>query len=303
MRILYLYPYYGELGWEIWNWKTHCAWVRQQEGPFDHVFASVRAGHEGVYPFVKEFNTFTEYEDKTEGNAFVLHAPEAYNHYKAHCMQCDASVKTLQRQGHFVRVVRLPPTYYRYHRFKERHRLFEHIPATNELLAKWSERVESTALIFHLRHITRSTKKNTPEALYKAADKWAKKNGRQFITVGKVTGNEPKFKIRGWNLLDKTTLADLIAILHVGGMVTGSSSGPMHLAAATETPHVVWGGGHKGIRERYLKNWNKLKTPVEHLTLKFSVADSKLQHALSRIASLPESNSEVRDKQNAHKVV
>jgi ADP-heptose:LPS heptosyltransferase len=86
------------------------------------------------------------------------------------------------------------------------------------------------------------------------------------------------------SLLNKTTLDDLIAIFHLCGIVVGSSSGPMHLAAATGTPHVVWGGGRSQIRARYTKNWNPFKVPVDHLSLSFSVKDSAITGALTRMA-------------------
>ena len=294
MKILYLYPYYGELGWELWNWKTHCAYIAKNKGPFDHVFAVIREGREGIYPFVTEFDTFSDYGDCSEGNAFVLTRPDAYDHYKDHCKRCDKSVKKLEKSGHKVVIVRLPKSYYRYHRFKERHRLFEQLRPDAAVVERWSKVVNTDSVLFHLRHISRSPSKNTPEKFYKAAEKWARKNGRQFVTVGKTFGLTPKFEIKGVNLLNQTNLADLTAILSVGGMVVGSSSGPMHMAAATKTPHVVWGGGRGEVRARYKKNWNKLKTPVEFLTLGFTVDRDKMLKAMTKIASLPESDSDNR---------
>jgi len=281
MRVFYAYPNYGELGWAIWAWRPHLLWEFRENGPFDHAFAAVRAGHEGLYPFIDEFETFTEHEDCTEGNAFVLHRPDAYKCYHKHCERCDVSVKKLGQSGHSVHVARLPAKNYRYHRFKERHRVFEQIVPSSDCLSKWKDQIDSNAIIFHLRHIRRSAKKNTPLNAYQAAARWAKENNKQFITVGNTQGAAVKFPVAGVNLLNKTTLDDLIAVFSLGGMVVGSSSGPMHLAAATKTPHVVWGGGRKSIRDRYLSEWNKLDTPVDHLTIKFSVDDKKLVRAMS----------------------
>lgn len=285
MRVLYVYPNYGELGWQVMCWMPHVLWEFRENGPFDHTFASVREGHEGLYPFIDEFETFNEHADCTEGNAFVLHRPDAYKHYKQHCERCDISVKKLGQSGHDVHVVRLPAKNYRYHRFKERHRVFEHIQPSSECLGRWRSSINSDAVIFHLRHIKRSTKKNTPLDAYRAAARWAEKNNKQFVTVGNTQGAKIKFPISGTNLLNKTTIDDLIAIFKLGGMVVGSSSGPMHLAAAVGTPHVVWGGGRNSIRERYLKEWNKLGTPVDHLTTKFSVDTAKLARAMSIMAA------------------
>jgi len=88
-------------------------------------------------------------------------------------------------------------------------------------------------------------------------------------------------------LMDQTSLSDLIAIYHLGAMVVGSSSGPMHLAAATGTPHVVWGGGRKDIRTRYVDEWNPLKTPVEFVDPRFHTKPAKLLDALDRMSAHP----------------
>jgi hypothetical protein len=269
--------------------------VFQEQGPFEHTFAVVRSGHEGIYrDFVAEFDTFAEHEDCTEGNAFVLHRPDAYNHYKAHCVRCDQQVEKLVASGHDVVSVRLPKSKYRYHRFKMRHRAFALLRPSDEQLEHWAETIKPKAVIFHLRHISRSKKKNTPLGAYEAAYRWARKHKRQFVTVGRTAGFAPLFEIRGIDLLNKTSLDDLLAIFHLGGMVVGSSSGPMHLAAATGTPHVVWGGGRSDVRNRYLKEWNPFKTPVNHLTNKFAMDGKTLQKALLRMSDNPETDSRRR---------
>ena len=294
MRILYAYPYYGELGWELANWRSHVQYVHDTEGPFDHTFAVVRAGREGVYNgLINEFDTFTEHEDCTEGNAFVLHRPDAYDDYKAHCVRCDEQIGKLQLHGQEIVPVRLPSAQYRYFRYKMRHRAFVRLQPRPEVLEQWQGRIEPNALIFHLRWISRSTKKNTPKHLYQAAADWAKKHGRQFVTIGKRS-HPMKFAQRGLALMDKTSLDDLIAIYCLGGMVIGSSSGPIHLASFTCTPHVVWGGGRSDVRNRYLKEWNPFKTPVDHLTNKFTLAGEVLQKALLRMSDNSETDARRR---------
>lgn len=290
MRILYCYPYYGELGWELANWVPHVAWVMKEHGPFDHSVAWVRLGHESLYRGIDKFCVADNYEGQTEGNAFVLHCHEAYDFYHEQCRQAELMVKKLESEGHTVVTVRLPQQYYRYHRYKDK-RLVEPLIASDELLAKWSSSICQNAVIFHLRAINRSVKKNTPAHLYRAAADWARKHDRQFVTVGRTGGYQPGFPIEGTNLLNKTDLGDLIAILNLGGMVVGSSSGPMHMAAIADVPHVVWGGGRGEVRARYLKNWNPFNTPVDHLTTAFNFSDkSLLLAAMTRMASVADSH-------------
>lgn len=292
MKILYAYPYYGEVGWGIYNWRSHLRYVFDTDGPFDHVFAAVRAGHEGLYhSFVSEFETFNEHEDCTEGNAFVLHRPDAYNHYKAHCVRCDQQVSRLTDKGHKVTVVRLPKKMYRYFRYKQRHCVFELLCASAEANKKWQGKVESTAVVLHLRHIKRSPSKNTAKNSLKTIARWSSKHGRQLLVVGRTTGLPVNFSVPGVDLLNKTTFDDLLAIYRLAGMVVGSSSGPMHLASATYTPHVVWGGGRRDIGNRYRKTWNPFQTPCQYFGFSFKAVDADLVGALDKLSANKLTNS------------
>ncbi len=298
MKLAYIYPCPGELGWVAFNFTPHVRYVLLKEGPFDSVVACVRDGWGALYRFATTITSFDYYPDVGEGNAFVLHKPEAYNTYKAHCAKCDKHVKKLRKEGHEVVIIRLPTSQYRYHRYKLRHRKFEVLTPNNGHLEQWQDKIEPDAVIFHLRHISRSTKKNTPHGMYQAVAKWAKHEHRQFVTIGKTLGCKPSFSISGINLLNKTTLEDVVTIFNLGGLVVGSSSGPMHMASLTRTPHVVWGGHRGAIRERYVKHWNMFKTPVDHLTLNFRVDKSTLVKAVAKMAKNPMSNAK-RRKANA----
>lgn len=287
MRIFYVYPIPGELGWLLFNFLPHMQYQASETFGIDYAVVHVRRGYEGLYRLgvPTDFHVFDYHGDKTEGNAFVLHAPQAYDAYKEHCAACDVEVEQL-RLNHDVVVLRLPLKEYRYHRYKMKHRLFQRLTPRQGFVEKWSDLVSSDAIIFHLRHISRSVKKNTSQSMYDAAWKWASKHGRQFITVGATLGYRQPFTFRGVNLMDQTNLDDLIAIFHLGGLVVGSSSGPMHLASLTQTPHIVWGGGRNDIRRRYLETWNPFNTPVDHLTTSFSFSDkSKLINALDAMVS------------------
>ena len=267
----------GELGWEIANWVPYLNYLTRSQGPFDKSIVWCRPGREGLYRRlnVEHFSPVTGYEDKTEGNAFVLHCPEGYDRYKAYCIEADEHASICSDAGIDVVKARLPTKYYRYHRFKLQHREFKVLTTTEDKLNQWEGTADCQTVIFHLRHISRSTKKNTPVHLYNAAAQWAKANKMSFITIGYTGEFEPKFKIHGLNLLNKTTLDDIIALYKLCGMVVGSSSGPMHLAAMTETPHVVWGGGRRDIKDRYIKDWNPFDTPVEFITTSFTFDNVK----------------------------
>jgi len=67
-------------------------------------------------------------------------------------------------------------------------------------------------------------------------------------------------------LLNQTTIEDLIAIMQKSIFVVGQSTGPMHLAALSGVPHTVWGSSR--LRDRYLNSWNPHRTLVEYYTCK-----------------------------------
>jgi hypothetical protein len=296
MKILYIYPIPGELGWLLFNSLPNIHYVMQEKGPFDKVMAHVRRNYEDLYRFADITKAFDYHNDCTEGNAFVLHRPDAYNTYKAHCGKCDEAVKKLEGDGHKVKEFRLPKKHYRYHRYKVRHKLFLPMEAATENLARWASQIRPDAVVFHLRHISRSVKKNTPKHLYQEAHRWAEKHGRQFVTVGSTLGFGLKFGMLGLDLMNKTSLRDLISIYHLCGLVVGSSSGPMHLASLTGTPHVVWGGGRKDIRDRYIKHWNPFDVPVDHLTTAFSFKDKALlKKAVEKMAKHPAARADQRN--------
>ena len=251
MKILYIYPYPGELGWIAFNAAPHAMFTMEEQGRFDYIVAHVRQGYDALYRFADRIENFGYFGDATEGNAFVLSKPEAYDKYKKHCVRCDKEVEKLRAAGNEVVSIRLPKSKYRYHRYKMRHRKFvQLLPDPNNLVG-WEHEIDPGAVVFHLRHITRSQKKNTSPRLYKAAAKWARNKNRQFVTIGATGGFDPKFDIQGLNLLNKTTIEDVVSIYSLGGMVVGSSSGPMHLASLTRTPHIVWGGGRNDVTSSF----------------------------------------------------
>lgn len=286
MKILYAYPYYGELGWYLFQWAPHIRHMHESKGPFDHSYSIVRTGYEGALSdIVDEFDLITEHEDCTEGNAFVLSRPDAYDFYKAHCKRCDKHVAKLQKSGHEVVTVRLPLQTYRYHRFKERHRKYVRLVGRQDYLDRWKDKIDSNAVILHARNISRSPKKNTRAELIDTVADWAESHGRQFVLVGKTSGYKLQFKPRGLNLIDQTDLDDIIAIFNLGGLVVGSSSGPMHLASLTCTPHVVWGGGRKDVKQRYLEEWNPFQTDLEYISMNFAVTPQALKKSLRAITN------------------
>ena len=66
--------------------------------------------------------------------------------------------------------------------------------------------------------------------------------------------------IEGVDDLRDIPLKELCDIIATASFVFGPSSGPMHLSSICATPHIVW--SIPSNKDRYVKNWNPLKTPV-----------------------------------------
>jgi hypothetical protein len=147
---------------------------------------------------------------------------------------------------------------------------------------KWSE-IAGDAVVMHLRMLHRSPQKNTSQLSIDAVSEWCDHNGKKLIFVGNV--NDKFHNECGINLTNSTTLDDLIAIYNCASFVIGSSSGPMHLAAYTKTPHIVWGGGSDNIRDRYTKHWNPHNTPCQFLTPMWYVKRDILHAAMTKFVA------------------
>lgn len=274
-NVLIAYPYLGELGWEAFNWAPHVRW-RAGTAPFSRVIVHTRSGNEALYhDFATEFRVVSGFETCSEGNAFVVRREDAYRHYRECCRDTARYAAGLSN-CHVSVVQLLAGPDYRYFRYKERNKTFARLRASPATLSKWRPRVHARSLVFHLRAISKSRKKNTPPDMYAAAARWAERNGMQFITVGHTFGEPLKFPVLGTNLLNCTSMDDLAALMSLSTLVVGSSSGPMHIAALTGAPHVVWGGERGDVRDRYLKTWNPFATPVTYVGTRWRYPLDKL---------------------------
>lgn len=278
MKTALVYPCPGELGWLACNFVPHVRQVVDTERP-QRAIVHVRASYEALYEFATDIETFDYHADCTEGNAFVLSRPDAYKTYKAHVARCEAVAESLRASGDVV-VVRLPASKYRYHRFKDRCKLFvplKAMPIRDDLVG---------AVVFHVRWLTRSPQKNTRPEMLTVAAEWAHKTRVPLVVVGRFDkSGGAQFVLRDVvNFTNSTTVGELIALIANAALVVGSSSGPMHLAALARTPHVVWGGGRNDVVERYQKKWNPFDTPVRVLSKDFGFKDAKkLRNAISEL--------------------
>lgn len=291
MRILYVGPFCGELGWEIGNWVPHYRYIRAHSGPFDKVIVHCKPGHELFYDadHILPINNINE--GQVECNAFLREHPEQYKAYKTMVAEAKEHVERLKHAGNKVTPLFLPTEYYRVAGFK--HKRWELLHPDKETLEKWQRMLPDDFVLVPVRAYGRSAKKNTNYPAYEVVAKWAEDHRIRMVTVGKqypkASGVKPcpPWKALGINLMGKTTLVDLVALLRMARLAVGSSTGPLHLAAQVGCPHVVWGGGFDAVRKRYEGKWNKLGVHCEHIGLRWAPDMGKLERAMTRAYEKP----------------
>jgi hypothetical protein len=288
-KILYVGPFVGELGWEIGNWIPHVNWVKYRKGPFDKTIAYCKPDHKVLYDADKYLPLIIN-EGQTECNAFLREYPDCYTWYKQIRSNFHADVAKLRAKGNEVITVELPIERYRIHGFK--HKRWVPIYPDPVLIEKWRKRVGYGFVLCPVRAYGRSPQKNTPTQAYEFIHRWSLDNAGGFVTIGKQYDAPegakkcPEYPVRGRNLMGKTTLADVAALMRLSMFVVGSSTGPMHMAAQLGAPHIVWGGGQSSIGRRYTSKWNRLGTPCLYLGTKWSPDLKELGKAMDEASDM-----------------
>lgn len=296
-RALYVGPFCGELGWEIGNWLPHVRYKHYEKKSWNRRIFCCKPGHEFLYSQLAdsdstergsvEWRCVAAREGCVEGNAFLRQYPEQYEAYHQLCSDAHTEADALERDGYAVSRVFLPESYYRLHGFRQKR--WARILPDPALVDLWRSRAGSGFVLFPVRKYGRSPQKNTPDGPYRFVYEWASRRGLHFITVGKQYESSlswkpcPEHRVLGTDLLGKTTLADLVALLHLCALAVGSSTGPLHLASQCGTPHVVWGGGWEDVRKRYLVKWNRLGTLCRHIGSAWVPELPKLERALDEV--------------------
>ena len=143
-----------------------------------------------------------------------------------------------------------------------------------QLVEKWRMELgadDKPIIVLPTRWLSRGSAKNTAPDDHQALADHCAARGWVPVTVGRCACPGPGEGLPGLDLINKTSLADLVAIYSLAACVAGASTGTMHLAAACGTPHVVWGGAREDVRNRYTRTWNLLGTPCTYLSLGWKV--------------------------------
>lgn len=267
MKILVAGPYIGELGFEIGNWVPHLAALRDK---YDSMVIFARNGHKDLYPFADKFIGFnfgleSRHCDK---NWMMKPSREELLRYNILETQVKKYVKLIQKSRHEASLYPSDS--------KIRNKLFvEKSPiilnGSEEKINKWNQILPSgLRVVFVIRSYTRGASKNSNKNLLnKIVGKLKDRINVNCILVGQ---EELPFQCEVRNkcvdLLNKTTIDDLISIYSMSNVIVGASTGTIHLASACGIPHVTWVdwvGDLPAIKDRYYTSWNLNKTPIKYL--------------------------------------
>lgn len=281
VNILFAFPYLGELGWEIGNWLPYVFWHAQRQA-YDVIYVGTRAGREALYSGLMQYTSSVRasvsigFEDATECNVFLRERPEAWHHWRRVCAAAAEEANTLAHAGNSVRRLSLPSMSTRMFNTPRAERtapVFADFSITRTDIAPGT-------VVMHVRALTRSPRKNTKPEQIAAVREFCRKAGLPLVLVG-TDQTQLVDNGYGTNLMNRTNMADLIGIFQRAALVVGSSSGPMHLAAAVGVPHIVWGGERTDVATRYADTWNLRRTPCRVLTLKWKVHVPSLKLAMA----------------------
>jgi len=267
MKILVAGPYIGELGFESCNWMPHLAAIRKD---YDSMVVFSRRGHEDIYPFADTFIGFDFGLEVVhcDQNWMIQPLPGAVAAFNLLENQVRDYTEALKVDGNQVSLL-LSDVQMRRTNFNDRFPIVLHGSAKNN--EKWGGILPpGPKIVLPIRSYRRGAAKNTSPVLIDTITSVLRdKINPTFILIGhEELPFQCKSRSSCIDLLNKTTISDLISIYALSDMVIGAVTGTMHLAAPCGIPHVTWltcVAPPGAIEERFLTQWNLTKTPVEYI--------------------------------------
>ena len=267
MHVIVAGPYIGELGFEIGDWVPHLASIRDK---YDSMVVFARNGHKDLYPFADKFMGFnfgleSRHCDK---NWMMKPSIEELLRYNILETQVKKYSKLVQGSGHKVSLY-LSDSKIRRGSFTEKSPIV--LNGSESKVVEWEQKLPTgPKVLFVVRLYVRGASKNSNKDLLDKIVSGLK--DRIDVNCILVGHEELSFQCMArekcTDLLDKTTIDDLIAIYSMSNVVIGASTGTIHLAAACGIPHITWVdwvGDLPVIKDRYYTSWNLNKTPIKYL--------------------------------------
>ena len=245
LSVLFVPFYVGELGWEIINYIPHVNHFIQKN-KYDEVHVVLKKHHEALYPMGTHFYT-------TSGKSKDISMGNSGGKLPSLNYSVLGDLKGKKKKGLKLKVVDKPP---RGIAFYKKRSFVRYKPSVN---CKFD--VSKKSVVVCVRGRSFGKHKNWSNDNWKKLCDYLLSYKLQPVLIG-VTG-VTKFDAPSscLDLRDKTTLQDVIDVMHQCRFVIGQSTGTTHLAALCGVYHAVWGS--KRIQERYLTSWNPFNSPVE----------------------------------------
>ena len=257
-------PFVGELGYEIGEWMPFVKYMSDTLQAKVHVFT--RKGHEVLYPFAETFHTYEFPTEHVYNNWLYKYTDSENALFESLVRKTGACAKEHQNPKQRIFYEAADSTRRDTH-FKNRKNVI--ITAPQASIRTWKDTLPgSKKVVLVCRFLKRGMERNSDlEQINKLAD-YVKGIGYTPVIVGKTDENFTIGVKHGINLINQTTLADLVAIYRQSTIVVGNSTGTIHLAAACNVPHITWGSTFPDdtVVRRYQQDWNLNHTWVRFLS-------------------------------------
>lgn len=274
-RILVAGPYIGELGHEVGEWLPH-VYGKFISGKFNEVHVFTRASCMGLYSAfaTKVFGFDFSFNKHTDSHWMIKpHGPEVAAADEL-IRQVESHAQNLRCQGYHVECEMLNVSR-RTELFSDK--AFIRLTAPTYLCNKWVDWLpEGKKVLLAYRAYHRGARKNTPLNQLQETARDLKNRGYIPIVIGLTDTNYAAPDVDCINLVNTTTLADVLALYQISNLVIGCSTGTMHMAAFCGLPFIVWGGGWNQVRERYEVSWNPFKTWLHYISVQWEVRTSAI---------------------------
>lgn len=256
----------GELGWEVVGYSPHVD-KALSVGDFDKVLVMVRPGREVLYPKGTHFIVCDVPTKNASGN--ILTGIKGKHITSVHRKRFKQHVAKFRAKGYKCTEISSQKLEKGRGKVGRRHVSYIVPKAIN---VAWRRKIPKGVPVCVLCYRDRAVMGKVRNW---RLDKWTqlalklKKQGIFTVLVGKLEEAWHEHMLEkcvGLNLLDQTSLVDLVAIFNLSQVVVGQSTGIMHLASYCGSRHVVWGKNRKtGNKTRkliyiYARYWNPLKT-------------------------------------------
>jgi len=232
-------PWIGEFGWELFTWQGY---IRSIAHEYENIIIASRAGNELLYEdFMSEYVSIVVPENALSDSWFCRGLPADFG---------DKLISNINFD------VRIPAQSIGFLYYPNGNPALSTEFLNQKFIKYKSDTLDKDFdILIHPRNKNLGNNRN-----------WSKENWQKLVnllvktyTIG-IIGNHEAFQLDNAEDCRKISIRDTVSLMNRTKLVVGQSSGPLHLASLSGTPHLVW--SEEANRNRYFKYWNPFQTPV-----------------------------------------